>query len=110
MTTKDDVKKHILQIIIDKQGLKATELIAEMTVGIINNFDIPSIIDELVFENAIVEIEYIIPTINYRIKSYLLPSNTKISVNTTNRDVSTFIKDRKFVYTVIATKYKQLQE
>jgi hypothetical protein len=83
--TRDDVKNRIVEIVTEKQGCKATELCAihELVLadnGDGNGFPIPDLVEELVQEEKLVEIEYVLPSMNYRIKSFLLPAGTQIKM------------------------------
>lgn len=44
-------------------------------------FDLIQLIDELINEKKIIEVEYVLPTMDYRVKSFLLPFGTNIMVN-----------------------------
>lgn len=75
---KDELKVEILEIINSKQGCKQTDLIPALSRKIIlkiNNVNgiIFQAINELVEEKKIVRIEYILSSMPYREKSFLLP-------------------------------------
>ncbi len=83
------VEDLIVDAVSSSQGLKAVEL-----PGIIydrlyrdNNtisdedFDIPLIINRMVIEKKIVEVQYVLPTMQYRMKSFLLPAGTAVNVS-----------------------------
>ena len=74
-----DFEQLIVKIVEDHQGLKATELAVlvgdnKATVGLLGDF--PLILDKLVSEGKLVELEYVLPSMNYRAKSFILPANT----------------------------------
>ena len=74
---KDELKVEILEIINSKQGCKQTDLIPALSRKIIlkiNNVNrIFQAINELVEEKKIVRIEYVLSSMPYREKSFLLP-------------------------------------
>lgn len=49
----------------------------------LDNFDIPELIEELICEERIVEVEYSLPSLPGRAKSFLLPAGTVINKNET---------------------------
>jgi hypothetical protein len=83
--TRDEVKNKIVEIVTLKQGCKAIELGAALVEiltqdGDCDDFPIPDLIEELVQEEKLVEVEYVLPAMNYRIKSFLLPAGTEIKM------------------------------
>ncbi len=80
--TKEDVKKMILNIINGSSGIKATELITavydEAKEHSLEEHNIVVYVEELVFENEILEIEYTLPLMSYRLKSIYFPIGTTI--------------------------------
>ena len=72
------VKDLIVEIVQELQGCKLTELISHKEIySLIGELDINVLIGELVEENRLVELEYILPKTG-RVKSFLLPSNTRV--------------------------------
>lgn len=83
-STKEQAKIKLVEKIEGLQGIKATELVSLPDVCLANwsqGFDIPDLLDELVSENRIVEIEYALPEMSRRIKSFYLPAKTEIFLN-----------------------------
>ena len=76
----EEVKNRIVEIVTEKQGCKATELCAIKELIFKDCKPIPELIDELIEEERIFEIEYVLPAMNYRIKSFLLPAETQIKM------------------------------
>jgi hypothetical protein len=79
---KESAKQKLCQIVEEKQGLKATELAFEFVrrihaEGCISN-NVLQLIEELVKEGRLVEIEYVLSTLKYRIKSFILPGDTEV--------------------------------
>lgn len=81
--TKDEVKDVLVRRVTEKQGCKATELVADMQVqeaafsGLEHDVhDLSGLIEDLVIEHRLIEIEYVLPQIGYRLKSFLLPIDT----------------------------------
>jgi len=75
--TKDETKDAICQHVAEAQGCKATEL----AVALWQAEDLSSLIAELVSEGRLTEVEYVLPNLNYRAKSFLLPGNTSITLS-----------------------------
>jgi hypothetical protein len=64
-------------------GKKAVELVTEVNILLSETgsefpTDLPAIIDQMVKDGELVEIEYVLPDMNYRIKSFYLPKGTEI--------------------------------
>lgn len=84
MITREGIKTHILDLI--SQGpIKATEIASDplLIKSIIDSkldVDIGVLLNELVEQKRIVEIEYVLPQMHYRIKSLYLPKGTEISI------------------------------
>ena len=78
----EEVKNRIVEIVTEKQGCKATELSYGLSGEVIlgDCKPISELIDELIEEERIFEIEYVLPKMNYRIKSFLLPAETEIKM------------------------------
>jgi len=77
MTIKETVK----EIVNKSQGLKAVELsmrVLTETKYDVKSEDIIKTIEDLVREGEIVELEYILPQMDYRIKSIYFPKGTNI--------------------------------
>jgi hypothetical protein len=80
--TEKEAKGIIVYMVASKQGCKATELVADKEVlpVIPAGFDIPKLIQELVWEQKLVEVEYSLPDMEWRCKSFLLPGKTEVRV------------------------------
>ena len=79
--TYEEFKQMIVDTVTQKQGCKATELMGERAVVqamLDANSDTITAIEDLVKSGELVEIEYILPTIPYRIKSFLLPRGSSV--------------------------------
>lgn len=79
--TKEKVKKLIQKVVESVQGIKATALIAEerlTPVLLSTEHNIVLLLNEMVELGDLVEVEYILPSIPYRVKSFLLPKGSKI--------------------------------
>lgn len=79
------VKKIVVEKITELQGVKATTLVTELPNeviewGSVRKNDILQVFEELVKDGEILEIEYVLPSINYRTKSFYVPKDTKITI------------------------------
>lgn len=93
---KDAVKKMIAEIVANIQGCKATELAVHVAQHVTNpttrqqifdsNFDFPDLLQEMITEGMLVEVEYVLPSMNYRCKSFLLPAGTQVNVPESVKD------------------------
>ncbi|MCK9458262.1 MAG: hypothetical protein M0R80_01250 [Proteobacteria bacterium] len=89
---KDAVKELIARIVADIQGCKATELPVHIANHVNptvrqqvfdNNFDFPDLLQEMIAEGKLVEVEYVLPNMTYKCKSFLLPAGTILPSSTT---------------------------
>jgi hypothetical protein len=85
---RDEAKEQITKVVEMVQGCKATELVAHPEiVPIIVEFDSGEyfdMIEELVSEGNLVEIEYVLPNMNFKVKSFLLPKGTTVDIVSRN--------------------------
>lgn len=73
-------EKVIVEIVRDSNGLKSTELVVKAVESGVNN---PvEVLTYLIRCRQLVEVEYELPHMNYRLKSFILPAGTKISLST----------------------------
>lgn len=80
------MKEAILKIIESQPGIKAVELMVKLTVdakGKIEYTEMDHSLKELINDGSIVEVEYILPSMDYRIKSLYFPKGTQVTVKTT---------------------------
>ena len=71
---KDELKALIEEIVNSRNGIKATELAAMPEVAkAVGALDFPGALNDLVEEGRIVEVDYTVPDLPKRIKSFLLP-------------------------------------
>jgi hypothetical protein len=79
---KEEVKTFLVEKIVGLQGIKATELFSLPEVAVdLREFNIIDLMDELIGEGRIVEIEYALPEMNWRLKSFYLPAGTRVKIN-----------------------------
>jgi hypothetical protein len=89
--TKDQIKQRIVAIITDRQGCKAMELASSLDIlsatqpgteyrKSSGDFNLLELMNELVAERKVVEVEYVLPNLSYRAKSFYLPASTTIQV------------------------------
>lgn len=79
------IKELILKTVNEHQGIKAVELVVEVSQ---QSADFPfdmnqyeNSLMELINDNEIVEIEYTLPSMDYRVKSLYLPKDTVVIVS-----------------------------
>jgi hypothetical protein len=79
------MKNRIKQIVEERQGLKTTELVALLVTKEDKSPNlsdtIQAAIQELVHNGEIVELEYVLPNLSYKVKSILFPKGTIIHSN-----------------------------
>lgn len=79
--TRQDAKNTLIGKITSLNGIKATALAAEPDIAIgLQEFNIPELLDELVQEKRLIEIEYALPDMDWRLKSFYLPVGTTVSI------------------------------
>jgi hypothetical protein len=81
MTEQIIIKNLIVAAIEGKQGCKTTELIVipSLIQAVVEmRGDFMALIQELIDEGRIIEIEYTVPNLDWRIKSFLLPAGSTI--------------------------------
>jgi hypothetical protein len=75
-----EIEEAILEIVAF--GIKATEIpvkLAEKDPNLISMFD-PRIVQKMVDAGRLVEVEYVLPQLEFRAKSFLLPVGTVVRV------------------------------
>ncbi len=87
--TRDELKVFIVKKVTEANGIKGTQLVADIAIepGIrecLGTHEIPDLLDELVSEGSIVEIEFIVPRMTYKIKSFYLPKGSEITIKSGN--------------------------
>lgn len=85
----DDTKTAFLTAVVGLQGGKAVEVLSHMasrSPEALESFH-PDLPDELVREGKLVEVEYTLPTMAYKVKSFFLPAGTVVRVRFRDRDV-----------------------
>ena len=93
----DNLVILVKEIVIDSQGCKVNKLVSDLVIKYLekygpseNNIPYVESVEEAVKRGEIVEIEYILPNINYRIKSFLLPTDSIINVRDEMNKISLF--------------------
>ena len=82
------LEQDIIETVMNMQGGKVTEVIVNLpercfrSPDVDDNIaeDIVQTIDSLVRRGHLVEIEYVLPSMDYRIKSFLLPADTNVTL------------------------------
>ena len=81
-----DIEMAMIEIVNNHNGMKATELAVEIIEklakeGNIPSFDFVDVLENIVNKGLLVEVEYTIPSMDWRIKSFLLPAGSSVQVN-----------------------------
>ena len=78
-------KALVKQVVKEKQGCKAVELVTFVAMEMAKSpstsdidVDLPELIETMTKEGELVEVEYVLPNMDYRVKSFLLPKGTEI--------------------------------
>lgn len=86
MADRDTIKETILNIVKGSNGCKMIELASnvslynELRLANLETTDITKIIDEMICSNLLIEIEFVLPDMDYRVKSFLVPGDTEIRI------------------------------
>lgn len=84
MTEYDKNIERAKQIIVEEvyavQGIKPGELIVreKITNLVVQGFDVVALIESLVLEKRLTEVCYVLPNMQFRQKSFLLPGGTVV--------------------------------
>lgn len=75
------IQTRILGLI--SNGIKATDLVVQLVTQFISidSVEVVKVINDLVKQGEIIEIEYTLPNMDYRIKSFYLPKGTHIEIS-----------------------------
>ena len=87
--TFEEFKQVIVDTVTDVQGCKATELIAHVAGKLEEEFpnhDFMRALEDLLKAGELEEVEYVLPTMDYRTKSFILPKNTQIFLGSDAND------------------------
>lgn len=82
--TREEIKKYIIEL-VENGPIKATEIaghypLIKMVRESNLDLDIPILLNELVEQDRILEIEYVLPKMDYRIKSIYMPKGTEVVI------------------------------
>jgi len=73
------VKQKIMDYLRRTQGVKAVELASSPEIVLaLENESFGEVVEELVADHEIVEIEYVVSNIPYRLKSFFLPGGSVV--------------------------------
>ncbi len=71
-------KAAIVRKVTELQGCKHINLILAMRDWL--DEDIPDLLEELVKEGQLLEVQYVLPNMDYRFKSFYLPTGTSVTI------------------------------
>jgi hypothetical protein len=80
------IKDLIKKTVNENQGIKATELAVSVTTALLEEKQewtqdqFFKALEELVHEREIVEVSYVLPTMDYKVKSIYFPKGTEVSI------------------------------
>lgn len=84
MTT---LRAQIVNIVVEAQGLKWTDLVVKATKVLVEtnpqdfrHINVNDVITSLIEDGELIEIEYVLPALSYRVKSFILPAGTIVEV------------------------------
>ena len=85
----DEAVELVVKCVEDRQGVKATELVADKFLFPIikSDLNLVYVIAEAISRGEILEVEYTLPTMDYRIKSFLLPKGTRVGIAENSHEV-----------------------
>ena len=66
------------------QGLKSTELVAKLGEAGFHDVSWPEVFEALVKKGRLTEVEYTLPAMPYRVKSFYMPGGTNVSTRKAN--------------------------
>lgn len=74
---RNQAKQLLVDKVIGLQGIKAVQLaVEEEIITKLQDYAVPELMEELVAEGRVIEIEYVLPEMTYRVKSFYLPPGT----------------------------------
>ena len=93
--SKDGIKSSIIDFVSKQPGCTPIELVCGIAFG--ENFavDVPVLLEKLVDEGSLIEVEYVLPTMDYRTKSILFPKNSDIEIQKDGNTILIFGGDKE---------------
>lgn len=77
---KDDLNSKITEFVGKHPGCTAIEMVVGVGFGENFTLDIPVMLETLINEGSLIEVEYVMPRMEYRVKTLLFPKGTNIVV------------------------------
>ncbi len=77
------IKEQVQAYVADVQGCKLTELCSQpdLVLGAIaEEEELPAIIEELIEDGKLLEVQYSVPNLPYRVKSFILPGGSEFYI------------------------------
>ena len=84
--SRDEAKNLVVQAVIELQGCKSTQLVVSDQLKDLylaenaSDLHLENLLADLVANGQLIEIEYELPNLNCRIKSFYLPKGTTVRV------------------------------
>lgn len=81
MPIVETLEEAIIRRVTELQGCKITSLVVDLTDQFSDEIrQVSEIVDRLIAEKKLVEVEYVLPALSYRAKSFLLPAGSSVCV------------------------------
>ena len=77
-----EIKKMICDYVFAVQGCKVTQLVANEEIVLscqATGLSLPKLVEELIESGELLEVEYTVPNLGFRAKSFLLPRGSEIT-------------------------------
>lgn len=90
--TREEFEKIIIETVERLNGCKATELAARVTEEVFKRgeqqlpFDFVEILQKIIDRGDLEEVEYILPNLSFRTKSFVLPKGTQIFLGSNSEE------------------------
>lgn len=79
--TRDELKQAIVEEVNQLRSCKTIELVTALVESLsewCGEHDLLDVIDEMIISGQLVEVQYVLPDMDYRVKSILFPGGTEI--------------------------------
>jgi len=77
----EKIKELIINCINEHTGIKGVDLVVDVCSNEVNTEEYENALNELVMNGEIIEVEYTLPSMDYRVKSMYFPKETVVVVS-----------------------------